>query len=136
MERVTPTPESVVSPGLPVELSAPNLLEPRYDHDSCGTGFVAQISGEPTHRLLKTGLTALARLAHRGAVAADGKSSDGVGILTAIPREFLLRVMGQSLAPETILGAGVLFFSGASEADAQQQRSLESALASQGLSVI
>src|SRR5580704_525279 len=103
MERVAPTPESVVSPGMPVELSAPNLLDPRYDHDSCGTGFVAQISGEPTHRLLRTGLTALARLAHRGAVAADGKSSDGVGILTAIPREFLLQVTALKVAAETTL---------------------------------
>jgi glutamate synthase (ferredoxin) len=136
MERVTPTADSAVSPGLLRGLSAPNLLDPRYDHDSCGTGFVAQISGEPTHRLLRTGLTALARLAHRGAVAADGKSSDGVGILAAIPREFLLHAAGQSVTAETTLGVGVLFFRGLEDADIHQQRSLEGALASQGLSVI
>ena len=42
-------------------------------------------------------LTALARLEHRGAVAADGKSSDGVGVTTAIPREWLLAQCGVSL---------------------------------------
>ena len=55
----------------------PNLLDPRFDHDSCGVGFVARVSNEPSHEVLAHALTALGRLAHRGAVAADGKSSDG-----------------------------------------------------------
>ena len=38
-------------------------------------------------RFLQQALTALARLAHRGATAADGKSSDGVGVMTAVPRD-------------------------------------------------
>jgi hypothetical protein len=65
---------------------ADSLLDPRFDSDSCGVGFVAQLSAEPSHTVLTHALTALARLAHRGAVAADGKSSDGVGVTTAIPR--------------------------------------------------
>ncbi len=124
-------------PNLPVpNLPEPNLIDPRYEHDSCGTGFVAQISGEPTHRLLRAGLTALARLAHRGAVAADGKSSDGVGVLTAIPREFLLSATGQTLPPEATLAAGVLFFTGEAEGDLTQVRALETALSAQGLGVL
>src|ERR1700750_2026711 len=71
-----------------------SLLDPRFDSDSCGVGFVAQLSAEPSHSILKRALTALARLAHRGAVAADGKSSDGVGVTTAIPRAWLLRETG------------------------------------------
>src|SRR5580692_6612382 len=67
----------------------PSLIDERFDHDSCGVGFVAAVDGAPDHEILKRALTALGRLAHRGATAADGKSSDGVGILTAIPR-FLL----------------------------------------------
>ena len=65
------------------------LIDPRFDQDSCGVGFVAQLSGEPSHAILQHALTALARLEHRGAVAADGKSSDGVGVMTAIPRDLL-----------------------------------------------
>jgi glutamate synthase (ferredoxin) len=135
MERIPPTSNLAVSSSAGGKMRAPNLIDPRYEHDSCGTGFVAQISGEGTHRLLRTGLTALARLAHRGAVAADGKSSDGVGIMTAIPRDFLLRAVGQSLPEGTTLGAGVLFFASDDEGDLSQARALETALSSQGLSV-
>src|ERR1022692_4203771 len=69
---------------------AHSLVDPRFDSDSCGVGFVAQLSGVPSRAILTHALTALARLAHRGAVAADGKSSDGVGVTTAIPRALLL----------------------------------------------
>ncbi len=51
----------------------------------------------------------MARLAHRGAVAADGKSSDGVGVAAAVPRELLLRETGFTLADGKALGVGVLF---------------------------
>jgi glutamate synthase (NADPH/NADH) large chain len=117
--------------------AGPSLLDPRFDHDSCGTGFVAQISGEASHRLLRTGLTALARLAHRGAVAADGKSSDGVGILAAIPREFLIAATGVSLSPDQTLGAGVFFFNDRDpSAMFAEQAAFASALKSQGLSIV
>ena len=88
----------------------PNLLDSRFDHDSCGVGFVATLRNQPTHEILTQALTALARLAHRGAIAADGKSSDGVGIMTAIPREFLLASTGISLDAAQPLGVGVVFF--------------------------
>src|ERR1700739_4177342 len=87
----------------------PTLLDPRFDHDSCGVGFVATLRNQPTHEILTQALTALARLAHRGAIAADGKSSDGVGIMTAIPREFLLTSTGCSLDPGKPLAVGMMF---------------------------
>src|SRR5580658_6372577 len=74
-----------------------SLLDSRFDSDSCAVGFVAQLSAKPTHAILIQALTALARLAHRGAVAADGKSSDGVGVTTAIPRAWLLAETGLTL---------------------------------------
>jgi glutamate synthase (NADPH/NADH) large chain len=55
-------------------------------------------------------LTALGRLAHRGAVAADGKSSDGVGIMTQVPRNFLLHAAGLTLKDDRTLAVGVCFF--------------------------
>src|SRR6266702_641145 len=85
------------------------LLDPRFDSDSCGVGFVAQLSAEPSHAILSHALTALARLAHRGAVAADGKSSDGVGLTTALPRALLLRETGLSLSSNDPLGVAVIF---------------------------
>src|ERR1035438_5019596 len=89
-----------------------SLLDPRFDSDSCGVGFVAQLSAEPTHAILGHALTALARLAHRGAVAADGMSSDGVGVTTAIPRAWLLAEMGLTLPEEKPLGGGMVFLLG------------------------
>ncbi len=94
----------------------PNLVDARFDKESCGVGFVAQLSGEPSHGILQHALTALRRLEHRGAVAADGKSSDGVGIMTAIPRELLLSHMGLELAHEKPLGVAVVFLHGDAEA--------------------
>ena len=93
----------------------PNLLDSRFDHDSCGVGFVATLTNQPTHDILEKALTALARLEHRGAVAADGKSSDGIGITTAIPRDYLLASTGVSLDPFQPLAVGVVFFPGDSE---------------------
>src|SRR6201985_2377887 len=80
-----------------------SLIDERFDHDSCGGGFVASRSAEPTHKILDQALTALSRLAHRGATAADGKSSDGVGVLTAIPRDFLVRAASLGVGEEQLL---------------------------------
>src|SRR5215472_5755257 len=59
------------------------------DHDACGVGFLAQLGGPGSHELVERALEALARLAHRGGVDADGRSGDGAGLLTAIPEAFL-----------------------------------------------
>ena len=61
------------------------LYNGHWEHDACGTGFLAQISGEPSQALVRTALEALARLTHRGAQDAD-ETSDGTGLLTNIPR--------------------------------------------------
>ena len=87
-----------------------NLLNSRFEHESCGVGFVATLHGRSEHEILRLALTALGRLAHRGAIAADGKSSDGVGVQTAVPRNFLLSQTGFSLRPEQPLAVGMLFF--------------------------
>jgi len=109
------------------------LLDPRFDSDSCGVGFVVQLSAEPSHAILSHALTALARLEHRGAVAADGKSSDGVGVTTAIPRTWLLAQTGLTLDAEKPLGVGVVFLPAD---DATQRTEIGSALAAQNLEVL
>src|SRR5215469_2545693 len=110
-----------------------SLLDPRFDSDSCGVGFVAQLSAEPSHAILNDALTALARLAHRGAVAADGKSSDGVGVTTAIPRAMLLRETGLALGADDPLGVAVVFLTAD---DAASSAELEAAIAAQELHVL
>ncbi len=61
-----------------------------------------------THEILQQALTALARLAHRGATAADGKSSDGVGVMTAVPRSLLVKAAGLTIDEAQVLGVGML----------------------------
>ena len=63
-------------------------LDPGREHDACGVGFVAHAGGERSHAVLETALTAVARLAHRGAASND-HSGDGAGVLTQIPRRLL-----------------------------------------------
>ncbi len=113
----------------PSQANAPeDLLDPRFEHDSCGVGFVASTSraGQAiVHPILQHALTALARLAHRGAVAADGASSDGVGIMTGVPRVLLLDATGMSLRDDEPLGVGMLF---APADDAEMPAAIENAL--------
>ncbi|HEV2462972.1 MAG TPA: glutamate synthase large subunit [Acidobacteriaceae bacterium] len=109
-----------------------SLVDPRFDHESCGVGFVATLTNQPSHDILDKALTALARLEHRGAVAADGKSSDGIGITTAIPRDFLLAETGVTLDAAKALAVGVVFYS----RDCESRPELEQALEAQNLTVL
>ena len=59
----------------------PRLYDPRYEHDACGVGFVADAGGTSNGRILALALGGLGSLGHRGAFAADGASSDGAGVL-------------------------------------------------------
>lgn len=57
--------------------------------DNCGFGLVANIKNIASHKVLDDAITALERMMHRGAVAADGKTGDGSGLLLSLPEEFL-----------------------------------------------
>src|SRR6266853_438037 len=88
------------------------LYDPRWEHDACGTGFLAQISGEASHSLVQTALQALTRLTHRGAQDADAETSDGAGLLTQIPTSLLcaeLQVRNVSPPEPDDLAAGMIF---------------------------
>ena len=64
------------------------LYDPRFEHDSCGVGFVCDIKGRKSNEIVRQGLAVLERLAHRGATGADPKTGDGAGLLLQIPHEF------------------------------------------------
>ena len=111
MHPLNSTPSTAVSGAFSsrsLSVQSPSLLDQRFDQDSCGVGFVASVQARSTHLILQQALTALARLAHRGATAADGKSSDGVGIMTAVPRGLLVRTANLKLEDSQLLGVGML----------------------------
>ncbi|MDQ5821273.1 MAG: glutamate synthase subunit alpha, partial [Actinomycetota bacterium] len=61
------------------------LHDPRAERDSCGIGFVADVQGRPSRAIVEALLEGLRRVGHRGAVAADGRTGDGAGVLLPIP---------------------------------------------------
>src|SRR3989454_1502858 len=83
-----PSPERAFRCPPPPPPGSEAVLPPWREQDACGVGFVAQATGEPSHDVLRMALTALARLAHRGAASND-HSGDGAGVLTQIPRRLL-----------------------------------------------
>ena len=73
-----------------------SLYDTAFDRDSCGFGLIANLDDVPSHWVVQTAISALARLTHRGAVAADGKTGDGCGLLLKFPTSFL-RAVGEEL---------------------------------------
>ena len=67
----------------------PPLYDPRFEHDACGVGFVADARGRRRHEVLGLALAGLASLGHRGAFGADGESSDGAGVALPLSSSML-----------------------------------------------
>ncbi|SCU79561.1 LAFA_0B03972g1_1 [Lachancea sp. 'fantastica'] len=66
------------------------LYDPEYERDACGVGFVANIKGVPSHKIVSDARYLLCNMTHRGAVSSGG-NGDGAGILVGIPHEFMKR---------------------------------------------
>ncbi len=103
------------------------MLDPWRERDACGVGFVARADGIRDHDILAKALTAVARLAHRGAASND-RSGDGAGVLTQIPH----RLLGVGPVERVALG---MFFLPAQRTD-EAIDVIESALVSLGMSVL
>ncbi|MGE3150224.1 MAG: glutamate synthase subunit alpha, partial [Pseudorhodoplanes sp.] len=80
-------------PGVP---APQGLYDPAFDKDSCGVGFIADIKGRKSHRIVADALTILVNMEHRGAVGADPRAGDGAGILVQIPHAFFARKAKQA----------------------------------------
>ena len=119
------------------ERIAQGLYDPAFEKDSCGFGLIANLDDLPSHWVVETAISALARLTHRGAVAADGKTGDGCGLLLKFPYAFL-RAVGEELGFELAekFAAGTVFLH-QDPARAEEARSvIGSALADIGLELV
>ena len=88
------------------------LYDPRFEHDSCGVGFVAQLKKGPDHAVIESAVRILINLEHRGAVGADKTTGDGAGLLIELPHEFFRRECrseGIALPEYRQYGVGMLF---------------------------
>ncbi|RME44464.1 MAG: glutamate synthase large subunit, partial [Caldilineae bacterium] len=108
------------------------LYDPRFEHDACGIGFVAYPDGRPHTDVLPLALRALSNLTHRGGVLADGKTSDGAGILCQLPHAFFaaeLEGMGIAPPPPGELAVGQIFLPKAPDALSRSVALIEGVLA-------
>jgi glutamate synthase domain-containing protein 2/glutamate synthase domain-containing protein 1/glutamate synthase domain-containing protein 3 len=104
-----------------------SLYDPQFEHDACGVGFVADICGRPSHAILQTAVQALGNLSHRGAKDADGKSGDGAGVLTQLPRKLFLKELeklGYARPRSQDIAVGMLFLPREDESAAAKCRQI------------
>ena len=110
-------------------------LDATREHDACGVGFVAQASGARSHEVVSMALSAVARVAHRGAASTDN-SGDGAGLLTQIPHRLFYRDayrLGLHLQPGLPFGVGSFFLPREPQALGEAVAMIEAVLAEDGI---
>lgn len=89
------------------------LYDPQFEHDNCGIGAIIDVKGRASHQLVADALSIVENLEHRAGKDAEGKTGDGVGILTQIPHQFFvkkLKEQGITLPGRRGYGVGMFFF--------------------------
>ncbi|MFE8045940.1 glutamate synthase large subunit [Brenneria goodwinii] len=113
------------------------LYDSSQERDNCGFGLIAHIEGEPSHKVVRTAIHALARMQHRGAILADGKTGDGCGLLLQKPDRFFRLVAeerGWRLAKN--YSVGMMFLNQDEELARASRRIVEEELQNETLSVL
>jgi glutamate synthase (NADPH/NADH) large chain len=90
-----------------------SLYDPRYEHDACGVGFIADLNNTKSHEVVSKGIEILRNLDHRGARGVEKETGDGAGILVQLPHGFFLREcsrIGISLPEPGDYAIGQCFF--------------------------
>ncbi len=114
---------------------AHGLYDPSQEHDACGVGFVVDMKGRKSRKIVENALTILQNLLHRGACGCEENTGDGVGILIQIPHRFYQRVCGDmnvTLPAEGEYGAGLVFLPHSPEESEICQQIMENIAAEEG----
>jgi glutamate synthase (NADPH/NADH) large chain len=97
--------------------SRQGLYDPAHEHESCGVGFVVDLKGRKSAKIVRDAVQVLLNLQHRGACGAEKNTGDGAGILMQVPHAFFAQVC--DALPERIAlpaagdyGVGVVFLPG------------------------
>ena len=114
-------------------MTAAGLYDPGFEHDACGVGFVADLSGRGGHDVVARALRVLCHLEHRGAQGGDPGTGDGAGILTQLPDEFFRAATGFALPGPGSYAAGLAFISAERTVVAS---TIERLAAAEGLTVL
>ncbi len=106
---------STSTTSLPGQLGLPakqGLYDPFFEHEACGVGFVVDMKGRKSHRIVDQAVQVLVNLDHRGAAGSEANTGDGAGILIQIPHKFFASVCkkAQIQLPEAgQYGVGAVF---------------------------
>jgi glutamate synthase (NADPH/NADH) large chain len=112
------------------------LYDSRHEHDACGVGFVADLTGDRRHDTVTRALTVLRNLDHRGAKGSDPDTGDGAGIVTQIPDELFRSACEFDLPPLGSYAAGLVFLPADPGSAAEAARRIEELAADEGLAVL
>jgi glutamate synthase (NADPH) large chain len=119
--------------------AAQGLYDPANEHDACGIGFVANVSGEKSHDIISKGIQVLLNLAHRGACGCDPETGDGAGVLIQIPHKFFAREcekLGFTLPQPGTYGVGMTFLPVEKHPRLQCEGILERIIREEGLTLL
>jgi glutamate synthase (ferredoxin) len=72
------------------------LYDPQYEHDACGFGFVVDVQGRKSNKILRNAIEVLKNLDHRGACGCEVNTGDGAGVLMQMPHAFLKEAAKQA----------------------------------------
>ncbi|MFF9480339.1 glutamate synthase large subunit [Streptomyces sp. NPDC014733] len=112
------------------------MYDPRNEHDACGVGFVATLTGEPGHALVEQALTVLTNLEHRGATGSEPDSGDGAGILLQVPDAFLREEVTFDLPEAGGYAVGIAFLPAEAQQAAAAVSQIETIADEEGLTVL
>jgi len=117
------------------------LYCPELERDACGVGFICQIKGKPSHKIVSDARHLLCAMVHRGATGADSRDGDGAGVMTGIPHAFFKREAERelgSLLPEPgKYAVGNIFLKPNDPDEQAKQKSIFTAIANHlGLTVL
>ncbi len=115
---------------------AQGLYDPRFETDSCGVAFVADLYGRASHDIVAKALTALHNLDHRGAAGAEPSSGDGAGMTVQVPDAFLRAVTGIDLPQRGAYAVGNAFLPTDADRAARAVELVETVAADEGLAVL
>ncbi|BCJ87585.1 glutamate synthase large subunit [Effusibacillus dendaii] len=122
--------------GLPAKQG---LYDPKFEHDACGIGFVANIKGAKSNKIIQQALMVLRNLDHRGGQGSETSTGDGAGILLQIPHHFFKREsekLGIQLPEAGEYGVGMLFLSPNSVNRQKSEETLEKIIREEGQTVL
>ncbi|MGH7805483.1 MAG: glutamate synthase subunit alpha, partial [Candidatus Binatia bacterium] len=120
-------------------LKKQGLYDPRFEHDSCGVGFVVNVRGERSRDIVEKGLEILRNLEHRGACGCDPLTGDGAGMTVQIPHEFLKKecqALRVKLPEPGEYGVGMVFLPTERNQLNECREIFESAIRQEGLKVL